>query len=332
MKQYHAIDLMRFIAAIFVVFIHTYPLFDFSPTANYFIVGVIGRLAVPFFFIVSGYFFAKNLASQATIINKQNYVRKYIKRLSKIYIIWTLIYLPLQAIIWYLKDVSLEFWKLYFQELIFEGSYYTLWFIPALIFACIFSNFLFAIMKSKTVLISTFLLYIFGTLLQSYADVFPFTANFTDYYSVFLTTRNGLFFGSLFVSIGIYLAKEEPKQRPICNQILFFLSFIGLTIEAYLLYDVPFTKGFGMWFMLPPTVYFLFCYLKDIQLKSSYLYKWFRSLSFLIYVSHGLFMLILSPFKIHSFVYSTLITVASIGLSIAILALEKRHTIIKNLY
>lgn len=187
-------------------------------------------------------------------------------------------------------------------------------------------------MKSKTVLISTFLLYIFGTLLQSYADVFPFTANFTDYYSVFLTTRNGLFFGSLFVSIGIYLAKEEPKQRPICNQILFFLSFIGLTIEAYLLYDVPFTKGFGMWFMLPPTVYFLFCYLKDIQLKSSYLYKWFRSLSFLIYVSHGLFMLILSPFKIHSFVYSTLITVASIGLSIAILALEKRHTIIKNLY
>ncbi|MGE7930260.1 acyltransferase [Lysinibacillus xylanilyticus] len=332
MKQYNAIDLTRFVASIFVVFIHTYPLFDFSPTANFFIVGILGRLAVPFFFIVSGYFFAKSLANQTTFTSKHNYVNKYIKRLFKIYIIWTLIYLPLQVLIWFLKDGSLEFWKFYLQKLMFEGSYYTLWYIPALIFACIFTNYLFSIFKPRTVLTITLILYIIGTLLQSYADLFSFTSYFTNYYSVFLTTRNGLFFGSLFVSMGMYLAKHEPKQNLFYNQFLFFLSFVGLTIEAYLMYESPFTKGFGMWFMLPTTVYFLFCFLKDIPLKNSHIYNLCRPLSFLIYVTHGLFMLIINPFNLHSFMYSTLVMVLTIGLSIAILYFGKKHPILKKLY
>ena len=50
------IDLMRLIAALMVVAIHTYPLASLSETGDFLVTRVLCRVAVPFFFMVTGYY------------------------------------------------------------------------------------------------------------------------------------------------------------------------------------------------------------------------------------------------------------------------------------
>ena len=50
------IDWLRLAAAILVIAIHTSPLADFSETGDFILTRVLARIAVPFFFITSGYF------------------------------------------------------------------------------------------------------------------------------------------------------------------------------------------------------------------------------------------------------------------------------------
>lgn len=54
-KKYNAIDLTKFIMAIFVVALHVEPLKGMQGTFFYQIYNTIARMAVPFFFITSGY-------------------------------------------------------------------------------------------------------------------------------------------------------------------------------------------------------------------------------------------------------------------------------------
>ena len=56
-ERYHtAIDWLRLAAAILVIAIHTSPLADFSEAGDFILTRVLARIAVPFFFITSGYF------------------------------------------------------------------------------------------------------------------------------------------------------------------------------------------------------------------------------------------------------------------------------------
>ena len=52
----YSLDLSRWIAAFLVICIHTVPLSSFSRLGNALFVQVVCRLAVPFFFVCSGYF------------------------------------------------------------------------------------------------------------------------------------------------------------------------------------------------------------------------------------------------------------------------------------
>lgn len=51
-----AFDIFRIIAAILVIAIHTSPLRSVNAAANHFVTGVAARIAVPFFFAMTGYF------------------------------------------------------------------------------------------------------------------------------------------------------------------------------------------------------------------------------------------------------------------------------------
>ena len=52
----------------------------------------ICRMAVPIFFLISGYLLMYRLNITK---NKKEYIKNYFKRLIKLYIIWTIIYLPI---------------------------------------------------------------------------------------------------------------------------------------------------------------------------------------------------------------------------------------------
>ena len=53
---YPAIDRFKLLAAFLVIAIHTSPLTFISPEADYILARVLARVAVPFFFMVTGYF------------------------------------------------------------------------------------------------------------------------------------------------------------------------------------------------------------------------------------------------------------------------------------
>ena len=60
-ESYNSIDIMRVICAIMVVVIHIPPFGSIErfDTINYYLQQYVSRVAVPFFFITSGFFLAK---------------------------------------------------------------------------------------------------------------------------------------------------------------------------------------------------------------------------------------------------------------------------------
>ena len=60
-KTYYALDVAKFISAFLVVCIHTGPLLDVDATGNFILVQILARLAVPFFFVASGFLFFRKL-------------------------------------------------------------------------------------------------------------------------------------------------------------------------------------------------------------------------------------------------------------------------------
>jgi len=53
-KNYYAIDIMKFIAAIFVIYLHTQPFQNINDNLDFTFLSV-SKIAVPFFFVTSGY-------------------------------------------------------------------------------------------------------------------------------------------------------------------------------------------------------------------------------------------------------------------------------------
>ncbi|WP_386119902.1 acyltransferase family protein [Weissella cibaria] len=60
-KKYDLVDVFRVFAAVSVVFIHSWPVGSYSSSVGNVIVA-LSRYAVPFFFIVTGFFVSKSLA------------------------------------------------------------------------------------------------------------------------------------------------------------------------------------------------------------------------------------------------------------------------------
>ena len=55
-KQLGGLDYFRIAAACLVIAIHTAPMSSFSNEADFILTGIIARVAVPFFFMVTGQF------------------------------------------------------------------------------------------------------------------------------------------------------------------------------------------------------------------------------------------------------------------------------------
>lgn len=62
MKKFNrnvAVDIFRYISALMVVAIHIHPFTDLNSTMGFICTQVLPRIAVPYFFAISGYFYIK---------------------------------------------------------------------------------------------------------------------------------------------------------------------------------------------------------------------------------------------------------------------------------
>ena len=101
-----------------------------------------------------------------------------------------------------------------------------------------------------------------------------------------VTTRDGLFEAFIFVSLGMCFAFFEIKMSARKSLFFFILSMMLMGAEIFALQSKGFIRQHDMYFFLVPTTFFFFCYIKDLELPDSPIYKTLRSLSSLIFYSH----------------------------------------------
>lgn len=119
-----ALDILKVLLAMMVVGIHTYFLRDINSLAEYLTVNGIFRMAVPIFFLTSGFYFFQALAGDTH--------GRWLKRVLMLYAFWMLFY----SYFWFRPSAwSIdELWRLLL--IIFLG-YYHLWYVAGVIGAAV---------------------------------------------------------------------------------------------------------------------------------------------------------------------------------------------------
>lgn len=340
-KNYYALDIAKFISAFLVICIHCGPLLDVSETGNFVLVQIIARLAVPFFFVTSGFLFFRkiDLKREWNDYENKTKLKHYVVRLCKIYLIWTILYLPFNYLLVADNGISTMEILRYLRDFFFTGSYYHLWFLPALILAVyIVYLLLFFLGLQKTVWIGI-VLYLLGMAGNVYGDFIlqlPLIGNVLDIYlKLFSTTRNGLFFGVLFVVIGAIFAKRNFYLKNRYVVLGMIVSAILLFVECFLLRSYGFMNDLtSMYFMNIPCMFFIFLFLLRIQIKKRKVYKVLRVLSLLIYVLHVMIINVvvkIAP-SLNSLAVYGIVVVMTLILSLCIYFLSKKIRIMRHLY
>lgn len=161
-KQYYSIDLMKLVCSLFIVAAHFPPLRSVNHLAND-VLFYIGRLAVPFYFISSGYFLFRK--SGYDIFDEKIAV-KYAFCIFKLYVIWELIYLLPDIFYKIINNENGVIHDLigHIKNFVFVG-YLQLWYFNATIFAVLAVAFLVKRkVKLKSILYLGLILYILGLL------------------------------------------------------------------------------------------------------------------------------------------------------------------------
>lgn len=293
-KQYHSIDLLKLIAAFFVITIHANPLAGY-PVSSGILRNCIARIFLMFFFIAAGYLFFDRLQN---VEKKQNEIfRRYLFRLFRLWLVWNVIYLPFFGLL-HLDDIqhfSPETLVGWLQEILFEGSFYHLWFLGALLVgtAVVYGAYRLGLSPLAGVACSA-VLYLFGLLGHSYDFLLagaPVLERVKDaYLAVFLTTRNGVFCAPLFLSLGRLTAEmERLPQRPLAGLGL-GMSLLTLSGETVLIAQHS-QDHLELFVMLPAASLFLFWLVLQIPLKDRPVWRKMRTYSTLIYLTHPMAIL-----------------------------------------
>lgn len=248
------IDWLRLAAAILVIAIHTSPLADFSETGDFILTRVLARIAVPFFFITSGYFLLSRYH------DSDRKLRHFLKKTGWIYGASILLYLPLNFRNGYFSQSQLlpELLK----DLIFDGTMYHLWYLPASMLGMLIAWKLVEKLDFSKGLVMALLLYLVGLFGDSYyvvVEKLPLLKTFYDrLFELFDYTRNGLFFAPVFLMLGGFIADERRKLSSVEAGVGFLISLGLLLAEALILHRHGFQRHDSMYVFLLPAMYFLF--------------------------------------------------------------------------
>ena len=141
-KNYFGLDITKFIMSIIVVAIHTDPLANCKNEYLNFFVYSVFEIAVPFFFITSGFLLARKFSDPFYSSENQSAVKKYLLRIFKIYIVWTAIYLPLAVYSYSLENNSVLYnIMITLRKIVFRGDNYNswqLWYLLSTVYALLF--------------------------------------------------------------------------------------------------------------------------------------------------------------------------------------------------
>lgn len=261
-KNYNSIDLLKFIFAVFVPILHI----SFETYSIFYLIGqYVSRLAVPFFFTATGFLLGNKLLNAENEAIANSVILKTAKRLLVLFLIWYVIYLPINFYTYYKQSGGLVSGGLAMakQTLFLAPSY--LWYIVASLIGVLLFYLFYKYKKVKWFGVFALIFYILGTLGNTYRTVINIEN--LGYYSIFLTTRNGVFFAPVFLYIGYYVSTAKGfTQKMQLNRTLCAVTFILYTLEvSYAVFNIAASEDKSMYFTLPLLMLFLFNILANIK-------------------------------------------------------------------
>ena len=240
--HYYGLDMLKFIMALLVAARHVIQIFYPAESKWRIVIGYwLSNLGVPTFFAIAGFLFFKkaaednnNTTAPIPAAAQNNKLRAYLWRVLKLYIFWSIIYLPIdiynkQPIGFYLKS-----WFL-------SSTIIQLWYLPALIVAVLINWLLYKLFKTRTrmMLVCTALLFVIGWIVDNHL-VFKYVAppllrSFAGWYTPkFMTMRNGIFYGSFYVAAGAWIAGRN-KRMPVGAALLTCAAFLIVMYKEILI-------------------------------------------------------------------------------------------------
>ena len=273
-REYNIIDLVKVCMATIVVAIHTHPENScFVPWIRDLLTSVYG-LAVPFFFVASG-FLVWNKINDVPKENKLFGLKNWIKKTARLYVLWTLVYLPFTIYGFYTDGLGLAKSLIVFaRNFLLVGENYMSWplwyLLGMLVAACLVYIMVKCNFKGHAMCLIGVLFVFFGYCLDK--DIIPFDI----YTSLFKTTRNGFFVGLPYILIGMLIAsKGVLKSKGVLSAILvmsFLLHVLGCKLAMFVV------------------IYSFFSLMLQINLKKMHndLYRNLRLASTVVYFVHML--------------------------------------------
>lgn len=225
MKRYQKIDIFRLYCALLVVLIHVLEIRNGHPIA-YMLTKCFAGQAVPFFFIVSGFFLAKKLdtAPDPTAV-----VRSQVKHNLLLYAAWMVIEFP-GLVATYNKlypDASIVYHLALIIRRIFFAGQGVYWFLLVLAEAILLCGILLIHKKERLLYGMAAVGLLLQTVYRANISVFGLGYVNTLFEYVFSWDNNVVMTGLPFVTIGILFARNETRLSIASGKLLAVYGVLG---------------------------------------------------------------------------------------------------------
>ena len=295
-RIYPGVNCFKLAAALFVIMIHTSPLTSFSAEADFVLTRILARTAVPFFFMVTGFFvLPKALGDTAQGL-------RYLRRIGLIYLASVLLYFPVNLYAGHFRGVGAGG---FLRMLLIDGTFYHLWYLPALLlgFALVWAGL--KALPLKAVLGIAVFLYLLGLPGDSYygflKDGSVLRQLYDGFFHISSYTRNGLFYAPVFLALGYAVSRQYGDGTASGKAASVTLAALGvcsafLLAEGITLKILEVQRHDSMYLALVPLMYFLFLSLLDARGPDP-MKRLPRELPLLVYVLHPLFLILVRGFS-----------------------------------
>lgn len=287
-KQYNGLDVAKVVMAVLVAARHVIQIYYPVESKWQLLIGRwLSNLAVPLFFTIAGFFLFRKVEDRQS---GRTVVLTYCGRILKLYLLWSVLYWPVDYFNWRGSGETLgEYLVSYLHCFLFSSTIVQLWYLPALLVACLLVWFAYSRgMKLWQMLLVGACLLFFCWIGDNwyFNDRFPPVPRqwLMTYVKIFLSVRNGLFYGTFYVCLGLWFSRTE-KRPPFWVSVLgagFFTLLMGYEVYRCSITNVAINAA--------PATFFLFSAASSVKWKNRKLYPRLRAMSEWIYLSHVYFI------------------------------------------
>lgn len=286
-KQYPGLDVVKFVMALLVAQRHIIQIFFLESSRWRLIIGSwLSNLPVPVFFTIAGFFLFRKVYRDSP---DSAVIRRYCGRILRLYVVWSILYLPIDLFNWYngTRDVKNGILT-YIHRWFFDHTIPQLWYLPALIAACLLVWGMYRLgLKIWQILLVGAVLLVMGCVGDNwyFNQQLPMRCQqaLAYYLQWFLTMRNGVFYGTFYVALGLMFAKTKWRVPG-------WIAAAGAVLSLFLMYrEAVQCQNINMLFTAAPTAYFLFTAAEAVPLPDSRCFVRLRGISEWVYLAHYYF-------------------------------------------